>query len=281
LEVLGKRDDGFHEIRSILAMVELTDRIAVRKSSGASGSVSICPPGTALTISSNLVVEAIAAFNAATGNRIVPDIELEKRIPIAAGLGGASSDCAATLLALNELTGNPIDRERLAEIAASLGSDVPFFLGSPAASVSGRGTEIRTVRAPAGAVLIVSPNIKIPNKTRTLYAALRPEDYASGDSVARQAAHLDSFGSIDRDSLGNVFDVALARISDSAQSFADELTSCGVNQHWLSGAGPARYALFDDWDECERMAISVRERLQGKAQAIATRFATHGLRVRA
>jgi 4-diphosphocytidyl-2-C-methyl-D-erythritol kinase len=279
LEVLGKREDGFHEIRSILAMVELADTITFRTSNETIGSVSVHPSGSHIEGPGNLVEQAISAFNEVTGLRIVPDIKLLKHIPIAAGLGGASADCAATLLALNELAAHPLCNETLSEIAASLGSDVPFFLGSPSAMATGRGTETRPVRMPTGAVLIISPRIRIANKTRTLYAALLPGEFSSGVMVDQQAQHLNATGEINRECLDNAFDAALVRISEHARSIANGLTACGLSRHWLSGAGPSRYALFDDTDECDRMAILLRERLGGTARVIATRFATHGLQV--
>jgi 4-diphosphocytidyl-2-C-methyl-D-erythritol kinase len=243
------------------------------------GSVTFEPDSSLIDNTSNLVVDAIAAFNRISGTSIWPDVVVEKRIPIASGLGGASADCAATLFAMNQLSGQCLDETTLLDMAASLGSDVPFFLGSRAARVSGRGTDLQPVRIPSGFVVIVSPNIQIAHKTQTLYSALRAEDFSNGTRIEQQVRHLNQFRTIDRDLLDNAFETALHRISATARSIADEMTECGVKQHWLSGAGPSRYAIFDDRDLADRTAIRLRDRLGDRAKVYSTTFSSTGPRI--
>lgn len=155
LRVLGRRDDGFHEIDSLMvALPGLHDRLEVRP---VTEDRFECSDPDLPTDGSNLVLRARDAFREATGIRDGLSIRLEKRIPHGAGLGGGSSDAAATLRALDRCFGEPLGAESLADLAAGIGSDVPFFLGGPAARVRGRGEKIEPAAAPGGRVLLLKP----------------------------------------------------------------------------------------------------------------------------
>lgn len=145
LEVLGKRDDGFHEIRSRMMMVSLYDELVFY--SGAEGDgISLKVVGADLpTGSDNLVVKAANAFAQHTGKAIDFALELTKRVPSGAGLGGGSSDAAQTLHGFNTLTEAGLTDHELTEIAAGIGSDVPFFLFNQPCEVSGRGEIVKRI----------------------------------------------------------------------------------------------------------------------------------------
>src|SRR6058998_960415 len=128
LNVLGRRPDGFHELETVLQPVNLFDRLEFSRAP--SGIELTCSETSLPTDSTNLVHRAAAAF---LEQAKIPEgvrIHLEKRIPLAAGLGGGSANAATTLLALNELFGDPFSLPHLHRVAAALGSDVPFFLQS-------------------------------------------------------------------------------------------------------------------------------------------------------
>ncbi len=145
LEVLGKRDDGFHEIRSRMVMVSLFDKLAFFPAANGDG-ISLKVAGADLpTGPDNLVVKAANAFSDRTGKDIDFSIELTKRVPSGAGLGGGSSDAAQTLHGLNHLTKAGLTNDELAEIAAGVGSDVPFFLFNQPCEVSGRGEIVERI----------------------------------------------------------------------------------------------------------------------------------------
>lgn len=145
LEVLGKRDDGFHEIRSRMVMVSLFDELAFFPTAKGDG-ISLNVVGADLpTGPENLVIKAANAFNERTGKSIDFSIELTKRIPSGAGLGGGSSDAAQTLLALNRLTKAGLTDDDLAELAAGVGSDVPFFFFNHPCDVFGRGEVVERI----------------------------------------------------------------------------------------------------------------------------------------
>jgi len=143
LNILGKRADGFHELETIMQPVAYHDRLDFDRAT--SGVVLTCSePGLSVD-DSNLVHRAATKFLTAAGIKDGVRIHLEKRIPMAAGLGGGSGNAATTLLGLNELFGQPLPLGKLAELAAVLGSDIPFFLQTKPALAVGRGERVESL----------------------------------------------------------------------------------------------------------------------------------------
>jgi 4-diphosphocytidyl-2-C-methyl-D-erythritol kinase len=143
LNILGKRPDGFHELETVMHPVNLFDRLTFRR---AGVSVQLTCSDPALPVDgTNLVHRAATTFREAAGIKDGVAIHLEKHIPMAAGLGGGSGNAATTLLGLNELFGHPLPLQRLHDLAASIGSDVPFFLQNKPAIATGRGEKIQAV----------------------------------------------------------------------------------------------------------------------------------------
>ena len=140
LNILGRRPDGFHELETVLQPVRVFDRLSFARSGH--GIQLSCNTPALPTDARNLVYQAAALFLAAAEIKEGVRVELEKHIPLAAGLGGGSGNAATTLLGLNELFGGPLAPEHLQRLAASLGSDVPFFLQDQPALATGRGERI-------------------------------------------------------------------------------------------------------------------------------------------
>jgi 4-diphosphocytidyl-2-C-methyl-D-erythritol kinase len=163
LNILGRRPDGFHELETVLQPVNLCDEISFERA-GKSIELS-CSEKSLPTGPDNLIFHAAEKFLTASGISDGIRIHLDKKIPLAAGLGGGSGNAATTLLALNELFGKPLATEKLFEIAASLGSDVPFFLQDKPALGVGRGEKIESLeKFPAlegRAFLLVHPGFGI------------------------------------------------------------------------------------------------------------------------
>ena len=163
LNILGRRADGFHELETVMQPVNLFDRLQFTR--GGSGIQLTCSEPSLPTDSSNLVHRAATAFLQQAGIADGVSIHLEKKIPMAAGLGGGSGNAATTLLALNELFGHPLAIAQLDQIAASLGSDIPFFLQDKPALAIGRGEKVSSLepfRALQGAVfLLIHPGFGI------------------------------------------------------------------------------------------------------------------------
>jgi len=170
LRVLGRRDDGYHEIESVMQMVGLYDEVTV--SSRRSG-IAIRVVGADLPEGpGNLVYDAAVLLAEEAGAARGATVRVDKRIPVGAGLGGGSSDAAVTLIALNRLWGLRWSRSRLSQLGARLGSDVPFFFGGPRAWVSGRGECVvpRPVDGSYPWALLVHPGFAV--STRWAFEAL-------------------------------------------------------------------------------------------------------------
>jgi 4-diphosphocytidyl-2-C-methyl-D-erythritol kinase len=143
LNILGRRPDGFHELETLMHPVALHDEISFSR--GGQAVELSCSDATLPTDSRNLVHRAATRFLEAAGIREGVRLHLEKRIPLAAGLGGGSANAASTLLGLNELFGHPLGTGQLEGLAAALGSDVPFFLQDKPALATGRGEKVKSL----------------------------------------------------------------------------------------------------------------------------------------
>jgi len=141
LNILGKRADGFHELETVMQPVNICDELTFERTGA--GLQLTCSNPELPTDSKNLVHRAATSFLAAANISGGVKIRLEKKIPLAAGLGGGSGNAATTLLALNELFGRPLSGAKLRELAATLGSDIPFFLQDKPALATGRGEKIQ------------------------------------------------------------------------------------------------------------------------------------------
>jgi 4-diphosphocytidyl-2-C-methyl-D-erythritol kinase len=137
LEVLGKRRDGYHSLRSLIQPINLFDTLTIKPIS--QGLTFRCPGHPDLENESNLVIKAVKIMEKELNRPLSLSIRLKKKIPIGAGLGGGSSNAASTLLGINRLLGNPVPVRGLEVLAARIGSDVPFFLTRVTTLVSGRG----------------------------------------------------------------------------------------------------------------------------------------------
>ncbi len=163
LNILGRRPDGFHELETVMHPVGVRDRLEFAR--GAGGVELTCTDPTLPVDGKNLVHRAATAFLQAAGISEGVRIHLEKKIPLAAGLGGGSGNAAVTLLGLNELFDRPLTLEKLDGLAGALGSDVPFFLQDRPALATGRGEKIVSCQpfpAMRGAVfLLIHPGFGI------------------------------------------------------------------------------------------------------------------------
>ncbi len=257
LEITGRRADGYHEIRSVLAMVDLNDELTFTLRDDVYATRIDGMPGIAPE--DNLITHAIVAFTSRTGIEVACDVSVQKRIPAPSGLGGGSSDAAATLLILNQLHGCPLQEEEIHRLGASLGSDVPFFLGSPAALASGTGTTLTSLPAPAGCVLIVVPLLDLPAKTAALYSRIRPVDFTDGTNVERIGECIKAGRSIQKEPLTNAFERPLGAIVPGIGDLVRRMSQAGCENVTLSGAGPAHYSIF----ETENVANDVTQRIKG------------------
>jgi 4-diphosphocytidyl-2-C-methyl-D-erythritol kinase len=185
LKILGRCDDGFHEIETLIAPITLCDKLEIGKSDSSNGVRFSCDDPSVPQRDDNLVVRAAKSFFASTKLKPAVCIELKKRIPNGAGLGGGSSDAASTLLALNELFDTKLPREALAKMAEATGSDVPFFIFQSAALCKGRGELVNPTKLRKQlSILLLKPQFGVP--TTWAYAHWRGSRQIPGVSYAAQ-----------------------------------------------------------------------------------------------
>ncbi len=246
LEVLGDRPDGYHEVRTVLQTLALSDWVTLTPATGLSltlhgepGPLADEPPAA------NLAYRAAALLRERTGNRHGAGIALEKAVPIAAGLGGGSSDAAAVLRGLCRLWDLSISHDGLASLAAGLGADVPFFLRGGAALASGRGDALTPLPdGPPQRLVIAWPaRPAATDKTARMYAALRPEHCTDGSRSERVRARLRAGEAVGDDDLSNVFAEVLPVVDpDAARAF---VAARDLGRPHLAGSGPAFFFLLE------------------------------------
>ena len=162
LKILSRREDGFHEIETLIAPVSLHDEIKIDKIDVGKGIEFRCDDSSVSSGEDNLVVRAAKSFFAATKLTPAVSIGLKKKIPHGAGLGGGSSDAAAILLALNRLFETKLSREELAKLGSEIGSDVPFFIFESAATCRGRGELVTPAQLPGQlSILLLKPDFVV------------------------------------------------------------------------------------------------------------------------
>lgn len=258
LKVLHQRPDGFHELRTVLQTVSLADTLDAEFEPARRTSLEVT---SRPEIGDNLIERAARlVLDAARATGSVR-LRLSKRIPIGAGLGGGSSDAAAVLLALPVLAGRRIPLARLIELAAELGSDVPFFLLGGAAVAVGRGVELYPLpeAAPARGLLVV-PDLAIP--TADAYRALRPQLTSQPPSTIMSSFQSWAWQQLEPAGGDNDFEPVAFASHPRLKQLKRRLQRLGAKPAMLSGSGSAMFGLFARPDEMERARRSFpRERV--------------------
>ncbi|HWH38630.1 MAG TPA: 4-(cytidine 5'-diphospho)-2-C-methyl-D-erythritol kinase [Usitatibacter sp.] len=197
LHVVGRRPDGYHLLQSVFTLIDRADRLRFRVRPD--GHVARVNDVAGVPAEEDLTVRAALLLKEASGTPLGADIEIEKRIPMGAGLGGGSSDAATTLIVLDRLWGTGFGPEALAELAPGLGADVPFFLHGGAAWAEGTGDELRAIELPPRWYVVLTPPVQVP--TREVFAApeltrdtepLKMEDFSAVGGGKRWRNDLES-----------------------------------------------------------------------------------------
>lgn len=248
LEVLGKRDDGYHEVRAILQTIDLSDTVTLSAADAISLEITGASPSlTGEAIESNLAYRAAVRLRDECSYRGGVQIALEKRIPVAAGLGGGSSDAAATLRGLNRLWSLRLHNEELLALAAQLGSDVPFFIRGGTALASGRGEVIEALPDVPKQHLVIAWEERelAPDKTARMYAAVRPEHYTGGSRTKTLATRIRADQPVRDGDIGNAFEAALGQADPQAVKLFERVARLGIGRPHLCGSGPALFLLLE------------------------------------
>lgn len=252
LEIIGKRNDGYHDIESVMQTIDICDVLTFWENDW----IQVVPEYSGLPekdmlfgednnnyLFDNLVYRAALLLKQETGYPGGALIQLRKNIPSAAGLGGGSSDAAATLRGLNQLWKLGLTLEELLGLGAKIGSDVPYFIYGGTCMVKGRGEKVEKLEAvdTKWMAVILLP-LSMPNKTARLYSYINSGHYTGGEysnkllgKITRQSGNNFQAG------LFNVFELVYEREFEKFGYWMDKLKSLGITPLHLAGSGPAVY----------------------------------------
>jgi 4-diphosphocytidyl-2-C-methyl-D-erythritol kinase len=260
LRILDRRPDGFHNLWSIMQTVALEDEVQIRLRADRQDIQLRCDATQLAADQSNLVYRAAAAVLARAQQSIGLDIELRKRIPMGAGLGGGSSDAAATIIGLNHLLRLEWSPTQMVDVGQSLGSDVPFFLFAPSAFVAGRGETVRPVVVEGARwVVLVNPGFGVNTKwayqelaaTRTVVTPLslvqRELDRQSRVSWAQLIAAAE-----------NDFEAPVFAAQGKLREIKRSLQAQGAEIALLSGSGATVFGVFADEASAHQAQVQVQ-----------------------
>lgn len=255
LEVLGRRADGYHSIRSVLAPITLHD------------TVSFAPGGRKLVFhggqgaprdETNLAVRAVRALEAHTGVHHGVEIRIVKRIPVAAGLGGGSSDAATVLKGLNELWDLGLTGAELERIGLSLGSDVPFFLRGGTCLAGGRGEELEALpRLGDVELVLIHPPVKVSSQWAYEHVPpelVRPYGATGMVKVALASGRTELLAQ----HLSNDLQAGVAATHEVVGEARKTLVAAGALGALMSGSGPTVFGIAPDAEAADRIAERVR-----------------------
>jgi 4-diphosphocytidyl-2-C-methyl-D-erythritol kinase len=257
LRVLGMRDDGYHDIESLVLPVSLHDLVVVRPGDGLTVMVS-GERAAALEASpeENLVLVAARALASAAGiEKPAAEIEIDKRIPVAAGLGGGSADAAAALHALNELWGCGLDLPTLSAIAAGIGSDVPALLAESPAYIAGRGERVEPVHAQQ-TTWVLAP-LPFPIRTPDAYAWWDADGATGPDPGALIAAAESGNDELLGSGIYNDLQAPVSSRHPEIGATIDAFMEAGALGAIMSGSGPTVAALARYLQHADRLAEAV------------------------
>ena len=261
LDILGKREDGYHDLRMVMQSITLADTLTLEENRGeglrVSANLRFLPTGE-----KNLAAAAALRFWEALGREPEDlDIRIEKRIPVCAGMAGGSSDAAAVLRALNQRVGEPFSPKELARLGERVGSDVPYCVLGGTALAEGRG-EVLTPLAPLPRCWVVACKPDFPISTPELFAQadrvkLRRRPDTAGLVAALEAGDL---GGVAR-RMYNVFeDVLPARLYTRVAEIKNILIQCGALGANMSGSGPTAFGLFDRLEAAQEARACLTQR---------------------
>ena len=263
LEVLGRRRDGYHDIDTVMTTIDLADELRLRPHP----TLEVTYDGAyarglaSIEAGSDLVTRAALALATAAGFEPRARIEVTKRIPHPAGLGGGSSDAAAALRGLNALWGLDWPAARLAEVAATIGSDVPFFVHGGNAHCTGRGEVVEPLRdLPELRVLVLVPPVPPrENKTARRYADLIRTDFSDGERAQRLAYRVARGAPPPARDLYNTFEAVIERTDFELMGHFAAYRAAGAPTLHLCGAGPAAFLFVSERAKVSELRHQFRE----------------------
>jgi 4-diphosphocytidyl-2-C-methyl-D-erythritol kinase len=255
LEVLGKRSDGYHEIASVMQTIELHDTLSFKLDEH----IHLVCNIPELTSSDNLVVKAAKLLQEVAGSSCGAFISLDKGIPHSCGLGGGSSDAAATLGALNELWGLSLPPRSLVMLAPHLGADCAFFIQGGTALVEGKGEKVTLLPPPPKSwMVLLKPPFVLDGKTQRLYTSLNESHFTSGQLSSRIAQWLREGKEISPSLFYNTFEQVAFALFPNLGEYWRRFIQAGADSVHLAGAGPCLFTMTKDKSQGEKIYHRLR-----------------------
>ncbi len=255
LEILKKREDGYHEIRTIFQKISLYDMLHFTLSRRKGIRITTDHPNLP-TGKRNLIYQSVKSILERSDYGGGVDIEIEKRIPLGAGLGGGSSNAATTLMALNQLLNIKLTRKELMKIGAEIGADVPFFLFEGSAIGTGIGERLRKIELPAFFYILIYPNFEVSTRWAYQNVILTKKKYHINlQWLLRPPRRMASILLNDLEGVvsGKYHEIAMMK---------DMLVSAGATGAMMTGSGPTVFGLFFK----EKEAAKAYQELKGKVR---------------
>lgn len=258
LEVGEKRPDGYHEIDTLMQTVQLYDRLTVTVDSQGAGIFVSCNKSYIPTDRSNIVYRCVEEFLKEQRLSLGVTVDIEKRIPVAAGLGGGSADGAAVLLALNRLTGAKLSEEKLCQIGRRIGADIPFCIKGGAARARGVGEVLSEApRLPDTLIPVIAIGSK-GSSTPAAYRALDEMGYR-GSRRAEELMECLEKGERIQNKLYNAFERAVFPENREAEMLKRTFGDLGAEEALLSGSGAAVFGLFSSEKKAKEACAYLRK----------------------
>ena len=243
LEILGKRRDGFHNLASVMQTVDLFDTVTITESDG----VVVTCDDAQITPEINLATKTAHVLSERTGTSNGAHISIAKKIPVSAGLGGGSTDAAATLRGLNKLWKLGLSLDDLTEIAADIGSDVPFLVQGGTSLVQGKGEDVTPITAAKiPKFLILTPVVDLENptaKTASVFSHVNESMFTRGNLTHKLAARVRAGGDCPPEFFFNQFGTLAEQLFPGWDAERDQLMSLGARDVMLCGAGPSMFTI--------------------------------------
>ena len=256
LDIIGKRPDGYHDLASIMQTVALYDTILLQDATRADLSCFCDVPD--LNTFDNLAVRAAQALRAETqAHQSSLRLEIHKDIPFQAGMGGGSSDAAEVLVALNSLWNPGLSEERLRDLGARLGSDVPFFIRGGTQLIEGRG-EVVTPLPDVEPFWLILAHPPVPVPTPLVFRNLSPDEWTDGANTRAIAEEIRLGHTVPWTRLDNALERTAFRLYPAIQEMRDELVRAGAKVVRMSGSGPTLFAPFEDLERARDILTRAR-----------------------
>lgn len=260
LDVLRKREDGFHEVAMVMQAIDLADTIHLKEAqrNWLHTDNRHIPPNM-----NNLAMKAVVLMQDRFPQVKPLEVTLEKCIPVAAGLAGGSTDCAAVMLGIDKMYNLGLSLGELEALGAELGSDIPFCMGGPTALATGRGEHIEALpHCPALYLVLVKPSFGV--STPKVYGNLRVDERKNHPDVQ---ACIDALHEQDAvkviDSMGNLLEQSTFELQPEVKALKDDMISAGCSHVLMSGSGPTVFAAFADEAQAQAYYQNIKNKYPG------------------